>query len=154
MTAVPPPLPRVTRAVSPVRLLVTRGRGTLGLDAHLCSNPQVIIITDFIALYPAEFYEKGLEIVTASTLRNHPAALNPRIKSLNYLNNVLAKIEGAPDNAVRNWGRSRLGSCRHSGKCGPPRLDRYGATRVLKQIGEHPWNSAANQRIVEELLGQ
>jgi branched-chain amino acid aminotransferase len=77
-----------------VRLLVTRGRGTLGLDAHLCSNPQVIIITDFIALYPAEFYEKGLEIVTASTLRNHPAALNPRIKSLNYLNNILAKIEG------------------------------------------------------------
>lgn len=77
-----------------VRLLVTRGRGTLGLDAHLCSNPQVIIITDHIALYPAEFYEQGLEIVTASTLRNHPAALNPRIKSLNYLNNILAKIEG------------------------------------------------------------
>ena len=77
-----------------VRLIVTRGQGTLGLDAHLCSNPQVIIITDHIALYPAEFYEKGLEIITASTLRNHPAALNPRIKSLNYLNNILAKIEG------------------------------------------------------------
>ena len=77
-----------------VRLIVTRGQGTLGLDAHLCSNPQVIIITDHIALYPAEFYEKGLEIITASTLRNHPAALNPRIKSLNYLNNIMAKIEG------------------------------------------------------------
>ncbi|MHB8862655.1 MAG: branched-chain-amino-acid transaminase [Pirellulaceae bacterium] len=77
-----------------VRLIVTRGQGTLGLDAHLCCNPQVIIITDHIALYPAEFYEKGLEIITASTLRNHPAALNPRIKSLNYLNNILAKIEG------------------------------------------------------------
>jgi branched-chain amino acid aminotransferase len=77
-----------------VRLIVTRGQGTLGLDAHLCSNPQVIIITDHVALYPAEFYEKGLEIITASTLRNHPAALNPRIKSLNYLNNIMAKIEG------------------------------------------------------------
>jgi branched-chain amino acid aminotransferase len=77
-----------------VRLIVTRGQGTLGLDAHLCANPQVIIITDHIALYPAEHYEKGLEIITASTLRNHPAALNPRIKSLNYLNNILAKIEG------------------------------------------------------------
>jgi branched-chain amino acid aminotransferase len=77
-----------------VRLLVTRGQGTLGLDAHLCSNSQVVIITDHIALYPDEYYEKGLEIITASTLRNHPAALNPRIKSMNYLNNILAKIEG------------------------------------------------------------
>jgi branched-chain amino acid aminotransferase len=77
-----------------VRLIITRGCGTLGLDADLCKNPQVIIITDRIALYPEEYYQKGLEIVTASTLRNHPAALNPRVKSLNYLNNILAKIEG------------------------------------------------------------
>ncbi len=77
-----------------IRLIVTRGQGTLGLDAHLCKNPLIVIITDHIALYPAEFYEKGLEIITASTMRNHPAALNPRIKSLNYLNNILAKIEG------------------------------------------------------------
>ena len=56
--------------------------------------PQVIIITDQIALYPEELYRKGLEIVTVSTMRNHPAALSPRIKSLNYLNNILAKIEG------------------------------------------------------------
>ena len=78
-----------------VRLIVTRGAGTLGLDADKTADPQVIIITDHIALYPIEFYEKGLEIVTASTIRNHPGALNPRIKSLNYLNNILAKIEGA-----------------------------------------------------------
>jgi branched-chain amino acid aminotransferase len=77
-----------------VRLIVTRGQGTLGLDAHLCQNPLIVIITDHITLYPAEFYEKGLEIITASTMRNHPAAMNPRIKSLNYLNNILAKIEG------------------------------------------------------------
>jgi len=77
-----------------IRLIVTRGSGTLGLDPNRTSDPQVIIITDHIALYPAELYENGLEIVTVSTIRNHPAALSPRIKSLNYLNNILAKIEG------------------------------------------------------------
>ena len=77
-----------------IRLVVTRGAGSLGLDPNRTSDPQVIIITDHIALYPQEYYEKGLELVTASTTRNHPAALSPRIKSLNYLNNILAKIEG------------------------------------------------------------
>lgn len=77
-----------------IRLVVTRGAGTLGLDPNRTSDPQVIIITDHIALYPREMYEKGLEIVTVSVMRNHPAALSPRIKSLNYLNNILAKIEG------------------------------------------------------------
>jgi branched-chain amino acid aminotransferase len=77
-----------------IRLVVTRGAGTLGLDPNRCSNPQVIIIADTIALYPRELYEKGLDIVTVSVQRNHPAALSPRIKSLNYLNNILAKIEG------------------------------------------------------------
>ena len=77
-----------------IRLVVTRGAGTLGLDPNRCSNPQVIIITDRISLYPEEIYRQGLEIVTVSTVRNHPAALSPRIKSLNYLNNILAKIEG------------------------------------------------------------
>lgn len=77
-----------------VRLVVTRGAGTLGLDPNHCRTPQVIIIADTITLYPREYYEKGLHIVTVSTLRNHPAALSPRIKSLNYLNNILAKIEG------------------------------------------------------------
>ena len=77
-----------------IRLVVTRGSGTLGLDPNRTSHPQVITITDHISLYPDEFYENGLEIVTASTVRNHPSAVNPRIKSLNYLNNVLAKMEG------------------------------------------------------------
>ena len=75
-----------------IRLVVTRGPGNLGLDPRKC-EPQVIIIVDDIALYPAELYDNGLEIITASTIRNHPNALNPRIKSLNYLNNILAKIE-------------------------------------------------------------
>jgi branched-chain amino acid aminotransferase len=77
-----------------IRLIVTRGAGTLGLDPNRTSDPQVIIITDLISLYSEELYQNGLEIITASTLRNHPAALSPRIKSLNYLNNILAKIEG------------------------------------------------------------
>lgn len=77
-----------------IRLVVTRGAGSLGLDPFKTSDPQVIIITDKIALYPAEYYEKGLELITASTIRNHPAALSPRIKSLNYLNNIMAKMEG------------------------------------------------------------
>jgi branched-chain amino acid aminotransferase len=77
-----------------IRLVVTRGGGELGLDPNRTSDPQVVIIADTIKLYPEELYRQGLEIVTVNTQRNHPAALSPRIKSLNYLNNILAKIEG------------------------------------------------------------
>lgn len=77
-----------------IRLVVTRGAGSLGLDPRKTTDPQVIIITDSIQLYPPELYEHGLKIITAGTIRNHPGALNPRIKSLNYLNNILARIEG------------------------------------------------------------
>ncbi|MFH1641052.1 MAG: branched-chain-amino-acid transaminase [Candidatus Omnitrophota bacterium] len=77
-----------------IRLLVTRGEGDLGLDPRKCiGHATVIIITDKIALYPEKFYKNGLEIVTVPTIRNLPEALNPQIKSLNYLNNILAKIE-------------------------------------------------------------
>jgi branched-chain amino acid aminotransferase len=76
-----------------IRLLVTRGEGTLGLNPYLCEKAQVIIIAADIALYPPELYENGLKIITAGTTRNLPEAVNPRIKSLNYLNNILAKIE-------------------------------------------------------------
>ena len=76
-----------------VRLVVTRGAGYLGLDIRKTSDPQIIIIADTITLYPEEYYRDGLSIITASTIRNHPGALSPRIKSLNYLNNILAKIE-------------------------------------------------------------
>jgi branched-chain amino acid aminotransferase len=77
-----------------IRPLVTRGAGSLGLDPHKTSDPQVIIIVDDISLYPPELYENGMEIATVSTIRNHPNAVNPRVKSLNYLNNILAKMEG------------------------------------------------------------
>jgi branched-chain amino acid aminotransferase len=77
-----------------IRPLVTRGVGTLGLDPRKTHDPQVVIIVDDIALYPPELYETGMEIATVSTIRNHPNAVNPRIKSLNYLNNILAKMEG------------------------------------------------------------
>ena len=76
-----------------IRVVITRGVGDLGLDPRKCKKPTVFIITDKIALYPKEFYQKGLEIVTAATRRNLPQGLNPKIKSLNYLNNILAKIE-------------------------------------------------------------
>ncbi|MHB1422958.1 MAG: branched-chain-amino-acid transaminase [Gemmataceae bacterium] len=76
-----------------IRLVITRGVGTLGLDPNKCSHAQIIVIVDDISLYPAEFYEKGLRVITSSIIRNHPNALNPRIKSLNYLNNILARIE-------------------------------------------------------------
>ncbi len=76
-----------------VRLVVSRGVGDLGLDPNKCNKATVIIIASDITLYPEEFYENGLDVVTVPTRRNIPEALNPRIKSLNYLNNILAKIE-------------------------------------------------------------
>lgn len=76
-----------------VRLLVTRGIGTLGLNPKSCVHPSVIIIAGKIQLYPQELYKQGLAIVTVPTVRNLHSALNPAIKSLNYLNNILAKIE-------------------------------------------------------------
>ena len=76
-----------------IRLVVTRGPGTLGLNPNRCKRPRVIIIADKIQLYPKEFYERGMDIVTVPTARNLHSALNPAIKSLNYLNNILAKIE-------------------------------------------------------------
>lgn len=76
-----------------IRLVVTRGEGDLGLDPRKCPKPTVIIITDKITLYPEDKYRNGLHIITVATKRNIPEALSPRIKSLNYLNNILAKIE-------------------------------------------------------------
>ena len=76
-----------------IRLVVTRGVGTLGLNPKLCDKPQLIIIADNIQLYPEEFYTNGLKIITVPTRRINPAALPPMVKSLNYLNNIFAKIE-------------------------------------------------------------
>jgi len=82
-----------------IRLVITRGVGTLGLNPFVCKNAQIFIIADKIQLYPEELYEKGLKVVSAVTVRNHPLAIPPQIKSLNYLNNIIAKIE-ALDNDV------------------------------------------------------
>ena len=76
-----------------IRLVVTRGVGNLGLNPEQCKNPSVIIIAATIALYHEDFYRKGLSIVTVATRRSNPASLNPAVKSLNYLNNVMARIE-------------------------------------------------------------
>ena len=82
-----------------IRLVVTRGVGKLGLDPNKCATPQIIIITDTIELYSKALYERGLDIVTVTTIRNHFSALDPKIKSLNYLNNILAKIESIQSGA-------------------------------------------------------
>jgi len=76
-----------------IRVVVSRGEGDLGLDPRKCPKPNIVIITDKIELFPEELYERGIEMVTVSVRRNSPQALNPNIKSLNYLNNILAKIE-------------------------------------------------------------
>jgi branched-chain amino acid aminotransferase len=76
-----------------IRLVVTRGVGNLGLNPAQCKRPSVIIIAATIALYPPEFYTKGLTVVTCATRRTSPSSLNPAVKSLNYLNNVMARIE-------------------------------------------------------------
>jgi branched-chain amino acid aminotransferase len=76
-----------------IRLLVTRGVGNLGLNPAQCETPSVIIIAATITLYPEAMYQNGLTVVTVATRRTNPAALNPAVKSLNYLNNVMARIE-------------------------------------------------------------
>jgi branched-chain amino acid aminotransferase len=78
-----------------VRLVVTRGVGYLGLNPNKCPRPSMFVITDTIEMYPREMYEKGMAVITASVIRNHPNAISPRVKSLNYLNNILARIEAA-----------------------------------------------------------
>ena len=89
-----------------IRLVVTRGPGDLGLDPRKCPRATIIIIADVIALYPQEFYAQGLKVITCSTRRNAPEALDPGIKSLNYLNNICAKIEtihaGVPEGIMLN----------------------------------------------------
>nr|WP_152945294.1 branched-chain-amino-acid transaminase [Desulfofundulus thermobenzoicus] len=89
-----------------IRLVVSRGRGDLGLDPRKCPEPTVFCIAASIQLYPDELYEKGLELVTVATRRNLPEACNPRVKSLNYLNNIYAKMEanlvGAPEAIMLN----------------------------------------------------
>lgn len=76
-----------------LRHVITRGVGTLGLNPYHCKKAQIIIIAADIQLYPAELYETGLRIITAGTIRNMAETVNPRVKSLNYLNNIMAKIE-------------------------------------------------------------
>lgn len=83
-----------------VRLVVTRGTGGLGLNPYLCEKPSMFIIASTIALYPEENYTKGLEIVTCATRRPSPASLSPQVKSLNYLNNIMAKVEAIKAGAM------------------------------------------------------
>ncbi|WP_300673591.1 branched-chain-amino-acid transaminase [Desulfoluna sp.] len=76
-----------------IRLVITRGVGDLGINPATCPKASVIVIVDDISLYPAEHYKNGIKVITASTRRNSPDAIDPRVKSLNYLNNIMAKLE-------------------------------------------------------------
>ncbi len=97
-----------------IRLVVTRGPGDLGLDPRKCAQATIFIITDKVALYPEKFYKEGLSIVTVPTNRNIPEALNPQVKSLNYLNNILAKIEATTAGAEE---AIMLTSCGYVAEC-------------------------------------
>ncbi|MHC4418937.1 MAG: branched-chain-amino-acid transaminase [Planctomycetota bacterium] len=81
-----------------IRLVVTRGPGTLGLNPFVCEGGKIFIIADSIQLYPEELYDKGMKVISATTVRGHPLAVPPQVKSLNYLNNILAKIEALDNN--------------------------------------------------------
>jgi len=89
-----------------IRLVVSRGTGDLGLDPRKCQKPTIICIADKIVLYPEKLYTEGMKIITAATRRNRPEGVNPQMKSLNYLNNILAKIEanlaGVPEAMLLN----------------------------------------------------
>jgi branched-chain amino acid aminotransferase len=89
-----------------IRLIVTRGAGSLGINPFVCEKSQIIIIADNIQLYPEDLYETGMRVISACTVRNHPLAIPPQVKSLNYLNNILAKIEaldaGVPEAIMYN----------------------------------------------------
>lgn len=89
-----------------IRLIVTRGVGSLGINPFVCEKSQIIIIADNIQLYPGDLYETGMRVISACTVRNHPLAIPPQVKSLNYLNNILAKIEaldaGVPEAIMYN----------------------------------------------------
>ncbi|OVE76135.1 branched-chain-amino-acid transaminase [bacterium F11] len=90
-----------------IRLLVTRGVGDLGLDPRACPNPSIVVIADKLALFPERCYKEGLEAIFAKTRRNLVEAMNPIVKSMNYLNNILAKIEannkGVPEAILLNY---------------------------------------------------
>ncbi|EZH66841.1 branched-chain amino acid aminotransferase [Bacillaceae bacterium JMAK1] len=89
-----------------IRVVVSRGVGNLGLDPRSCGTPQVIVIAEELALFPKELYKTGIEIVSVATRRNRPDVLSPKVKSLNYLNNILVKIEanlaGVPEALMLN----------------------------------------------------
>ncbi|TDL35177.1 branched-chain-amino-acid transaminase [Jeotgalibacillus sp. S-D1] len=89
-----------------IRLVVSRGVGNLGLDPFTCKKPNVIVIAESLALFPKELYDSGIEIVTVASRRNRSDVLSPKVKSLNYLNNILVKIEaglaGVPEALMLN----------------------------------------------------
>ncbi|RKY05852.1 MAG: branched-chain-amino-acid transaminase [Planctomycetota bacterium] len=92
-----------------IRLIISRGVGDLGLDPCLCKDGKVVIIADNVQLYPEALYEKGIKVVSVSSVRNHPLSCPPQVKSLNYLNNIMAKIEANQAGAAEGIMYNHLG---------------------------------------------
>ena len=151
-----------------IRLVVTRGVGDLGVDPCTCKRPMVIIITGKIALYPKEMYEKGISIIAAKTVRTPGRCLSPKVKSLNYLNNILAKIEasdaGAAEAVMLNY-EGYVAECTadnifivREGKVLTPPVSAgmlEGITRgcVLELAGENGIETAEVSLVLEDLYG-
>jgi branched-chain amino acid aminotransferase len=145
-----------------IRLVVTRGRGDLGIDPSSCLSPTFFIICATIQLYPAEFYETGIPLITASTRRIPMECLDPRIKSLNYLNNILAKIEarkaGVPEAVMLNLS-GRVAECTadnifimRNGKLKTPRLTE-GALPGITRKATLELATESGLRVKETVLG-
>ena len=131
-----------------IRLIVTRGAGGLGLDPRKTTDPQIIIIVDDISMYPRELYENGLEVITSSYIRPHSNALSPRIKSLNYLNNILAKIEAVRAGcleAIMLNGNGEVAECtgrQHFSRQARRSQDAAGVTPASSKASRATWSSA------------
>jgi len=92
-----------------IRLIISRGIGDLGLDPFLCKDGKVVIIADNVQLYPEALYQKGIKVASVSSVRNHPLSCPPQVKSLNYLNNIMAKIEANQAGAAEGIMYNHLG---------------------------------------------
>ncbi len=134
-----------------IRAVVTRGPGDLGLDPRKCARPTVFIITDKITLYPESFYKNGLAISIAKTRRNHPSSLDPRIKSLNYLNNILGKIEAIDSGTVEAVMLSVEGFV---AECTGDNIFVYKDGRLMTPLSELGALRGITQQAVIELAGK
>lgn len=134
-----------------IRLVVTRGCGTLGLSPYLCETPTIFIISSSVSLYPQEHYQNGLKLITCSTRRPTPAALMPQVKSLNYLNNVMAKLEAIQAGALEAVMLNEQG---YVAECTGDNLFLVKGGRLLTPPVADGGLDGITRRVIFELAGQ